>query len=50
MSAWLCRQVIDHTGVNCANIGNNDSNDCPNNSSPQGWLYYDAISTGTPEL
>jgi hypothetical protein len=47
MSAWLCRSVVDHTGVNCASIGNNDSNDCPNNSSPQGWLYYQAISTGT---
>lgn len=47
MSAWLCRSVVDHTGVNCANIGNNDSNDCPNNSSPQGWFFYQNVSTGT---
>jgi len=47
MSAWLCRHVIDHNGTNCGAIGNNDSNDCPNNSSPQGWLYYQNITTGT---
>jgi hypothetical protein len=47
MSAWLCRHVIDHNGTNCALIVNNDSNDCPNNSSPQGQLFYQNIPNGT---
>ncbi len=49
MSGWLCRSVVSN-GVNCAAIGNNDSKDCPNNSSPQGQLFYANISSSTPNF
>jgi len=50
MSAWLCRSVIN-TGPNglrfdCAAVNNNNGNYCPNNSSPQGQIFYENILSG----
>jgi hypothetical protein len=42
MSAWLCRSLQANT-YNCAANNNNNSNFCPNNSSPQGQLFYENI-------
>jgi hypothetical protein len=47
MSAWLCRGVIDHNGYDCTANHNNNSQSCPNNSSPQGQLFYQNIASGT---
>ncbi|MFZ0319901.1 MAG: hypothetical protein WAL56_12315 [Candidatus Sulfotelmatobacter sp.] len=40
MSAWLCRSVQNPNNYNCTANGNNNPNACPNNSSPQGQIYY----------
>jgi hypothetical protein len=45
MSAWLCRSVKNAQLVNCSAIGNADFNSCPNNSSPQGEIFYANFSS-----
>jgi len=40
MSGWLCRSVVDNTGYNCAASHNGDGTVCPNNSTPQGQIFY----------
>jgi hypothetical protein len=42
MSGWLCRSVLNtqYTTYNCAANNNNNFNICPNNSSPQGQIFY----------
>jgi hypothetical protein len=48
MSGWLCRSVYNIGVVyNCAATNNGNSNYCPNNSSPQGQLFYQNIPNGT---
>jgi len=47
VSGWLCRGVQNPNNYNCAANGNNNSNVCPNNSSPQGQIFYQNVSTGT---
>jgi hypothetical protein len=49
MSAWLCRTVQNNNNYPCAANGNNNYNSCPNNSSPQGQIFYQNIlSTSAP--
>jgi len=49
MSAWLCRSVQANPNFACAANNNNNYNSCPNNSSPQGQLFYQNIlSTSAP--
>ncbi len=40
MSAYLCRSVVNNSGYNCAQNNNGNSQYCPNNSSPQGQIFY----------
>lgn len=42
MAGWLCRNVVNKNHVNCAT--NFDWQDCENESSPQGELFYAAIT------
>jgi hypothetical protein len=47
MSAWLCRSVYNPNNYDCTN-GYNE-NLCPNNSSPQGQVFYrNIVSTDLP--
>ena len=46
MSAWLCRTVKNGNNYPCAANGNNNYNSCPNNSSPQGQIFYENIGFG----
>jgi hypothetical protein len=48
LSGWLCRTVLNNSTppYPCSEDGNNNSNYCPNNSSPQGQLFYANIGTG----
>jgi hypothetical protein len=48
MSAWLCRSVANSNNYPCAANGNNNINSCPNNSSPQGQIFYANIGAGNP--
>jgi hypothetical protein len=49
MSAWLCRTVNNPNNYNCAAVNNNNVHYCPNNSSPQGQVFYANIgSTNSP--
>lgn len=52
MSAWLCRSVYNRNGVsyNCGATNNGNSNYCPNNSSPQGQIFYQNIPYLTPNF
>jgi len=45
MSGWLCRSVVSNPNYNCAANGNANSNYCPNNSSPQGQIFYANIGS-----
>jgi hypothetical protein len=47
MSAWLCRSVVSNPNYDCVAHHNGNSNYCPNNSSPQGQLFYQNIPSGT---
>jgi hypothetical protein len=47
MSGWLCRTVQANPNYSCAANNNNNYNSCPNNSSPQGWLFYENILSGS---
>ncbi|MFZ0772015.1 MAG: hypothetical protein WCA49_23575 [Candidatus Sulfotelmatobacter sp.] len=47
MSAWLCRSVQANPNYNCAANGNDNYNSCPNNSSPQGQIFYQNILSGS---
>jgi hypothetical protein len=47
MSAWLCRTVKNNTTYDCAANNNANPNVCPNNSSPQGQLFYENIGTAS---
>jgi hypothetical protein len=56
ISGWLCRSVVDDVnGVsyNCATLvngnPNGNSNLCPNNSSSQGELFYDAVGSAAQQ-
>lgn len=46
MSAYLCRSVAANPNYSCAANNNNNFNSCPNNSSPQGQLFYQNIGSG----
>ncbi|HEV3307350.1 MAG TPA: hypothetical protein VGZ91_13005 [Candidatus Sulfotelmatobacter sp.] len=48
MSAWLCRSVQANPNFACAANNNNNYNSCPNNSSPQGQLFYQNILSTSP--
>jgi hypothetical protein len=52
MAGWLCRSVYNRNGVayNCAATNNGNSNYCPNNSSPQGQIFYQNIPYLTPNF
>src|SRR5580658_5066468 len=45
MSAWLCRSL---QGQHSDCSTNYDYDYCPNNSSPQGYLFYTQISQSNP--
>ncbi len=45
MSAWLCRSLANRV-PNC-NGGGYDQDACPNNSSPQGEMFYSQITSST---
>jgi hypothetical protein len=50
MTAWLCQNVYD--GSQCVGgQGGTPVNDCPNNSSSQGEIFYERITSGniTPQ-
>jgi hypothetical protein len=47
MSAWLCRSVQNPNNWDCLANGNSNSNYCPNNSSPEGQIFYSQIPTNT---
>jgi hypothetical protein len=48
MSGWLCRSVVNDTPqYDCVANHNSNSNYCPNNSSPQGQIFYQNIPSGT---
>lgn len=42
MSGWLCRSVVPNSNYNCSS--NYKWNYCPNNSSPQGQIFYQKIT------
>jgi hypothetical protein len=42
MTAWLCRSVQNPPQIDCATSYNYDF--CPNNSSPQGQLFYTQVT------
>lgn len=47
MSGWLCRSLQGQLTPQQCSITNFDQRHCPNNTSPQGELFYGAItSTG----
>jgi hypothetical protein len=49
VSAWLCRSVYNPSNYDCAAVNNKNSHFCPNNSSPQGQIFYANIgSTNSP--
>lgn len=50
MSGWLCRSVVNigDPPYNCAANGNNSAIWCPNNSSPQGQIFYANIGASNP--
>jgi hypothetical protein len=48
VSAWLCRSVTPNPNYPCAANNNNNYNSCPNNSSPQGQLFYKYITSNSP--
>ena len=51
MGGWLCRTVYNPNNYNCAAVNNNNVNYCPNNSSPQGQVFYaDIGSTNSPPV
>jgi hypothetical protein len=43
MSGWLCRSVSNPHNINCAT--NFNPNYCPNNTSPQGQIFYAQIGS-----
>jgi len=45
MGAWLCRTVYNPNNYNCAAVNNNNVMHCPNNSSPQGQIFYANIGS-----
>jgi hypothetical protein len=46
VSGWLCRSVVANPNYACAANSNNNYNSCPNNSSPQGQIFYENIGVG----
>jgi hypothetical protein len=45
VSAWLCRSVAANPNYSCSANSNNNYNSCPNNSSPQGQIFYKNITS-----
>jgi len=47
VSGWLCRSVKNdgHPPYDCAGHNNDNPNFCPNNSSPQGQIFYANIGS-----
>jgi len=43
MAGWLCRTVYDPINISCQS--NFDPRYCPNNSSPQGEIFYAQITS-----
>ncbi len=51
MSAWLCRSVANQqTAQNCSEYYVKYDNYCPNNSSPQGQIFYAQVAANSPVL
>lgn len=48
ISGWLCRSVASNPNFSCAANNNNNYNSCPNNSSPQGQIFYKNITFNNP--
>ena len=48
VSGWLCRTVKNPNGYDCAGHNNDNPNYCPNNSSPQGQIFYANIGSSNP--
>ncbi len=48
MSGWLCTPHLGNLGSDCPNP--NDYLHCPNNSSPQGQIFYSQVTTGSVPL
>jgi hypothetical protein len=43
MSGWLCRSVSNPNNINCTT--HYEVNHCPNNTSPQGQIFYAQIGS-----
>jgi len=51
MSAWLCRSVANQQSAqNCSTNYVHYDNYCPNNSSPQGQIFYAQVAAGSPQF
>jgi hypothetical protein len=46
MSGWLCRGLQDQKTQQQCSISNFDQNHCPNNTGPQGQVFYARITSG----